>query len=294
MTGKPRGKNRGRVKLAFVLIALTGIAFIALLSKQQGLIFTADPDDSKLNFERTWRYALTRFGATLPGTPDLDNLPRRLQDAGLTEGAPIFMRVFKREFEVELWMKRGDRFHLFTTYPICRYSGWLGPKLKTGDKQAPEGIYTVDAKQLNPNSRWHRSFNLGYPNQFDREHDRTGSFLMVHGGCSSIGCYAMTNDVITEIWQLVTAALNGGQRRFQVQVFPFRMTEQALALRKNHRWAGFWRQLKRGHDLFEETKIPPRTSICRKTYVFLPGRSGSDGSSKVRKSCRGVKDLVKM
>ena len=99
------------------------------------------------------------------------------------------LRIFKREFELELWMKREDRFHRFAVYPICRWSGDLGPKLAQGDWQAPEGFYTVDAKALNPTSRWHRSFNLGFPNLFDRTHQRTGNYLMVHGGCSSTGCF---------------------------------------------------------------------------------------------------------
>ena len=81
----------------------------------------------------------------------------------------------------------------FATYPICLWSGRLGPKLREGDRQAPEGFYTVSAEQLNPNSRWHRSFSLGFPNAFDQAHGRTGSFIMVHGGCPSIGCYAMTD-----------------------------------------------------------------------------------------------------
>ncbi len=141
----------------------------------------------------------------------------------------MFVRIFKREFELELWMMRDGRFHRFATYPICKWSGQLGPKLATGDHQAPEGFYTVDETQLNPNSRWHRSFNLGFPNAFDKAHGRTGSFLMVHGGCGSVGCYAMTNGVIDEVWKLVTAALRGGQKRFQVQVLPFRLTDEALS-----------------------------------------------------------------
>ena len=111
----------------------------------------------------------------LPGTPDLANLPGRLSAQGLALGAPVFIRIFKREFELELWMRRDGRFQRFAVYPICRWSGRLGPKLEEGDGQAPEGFYTVDAKALNPASRWHRSFNLGFPNAFDRAHARTGS-----------------------------------------------------------------------------------------------------------------------
>jgi hypothetical protein len=147
----------------------------------------------EIEAERSRRLAYVASGMRLPGTPDLEDFKGRLAAHGLAHGAPVFIRIFKREFELELWMKRDGRFHRFAVYPICRWSGGLGPKLAEGDWQAPEGFYTVDASALNPNSRWHRSFNLGFPNALDRAHGRTGSYLMVHGGCGSIGCFAMTD-----------------------------------------------------------------------------------------------------
>ena len=132
--------------------------------------------------------------------------------------------MFKQESELELWMKNGERMALFQTYPICRWSGRLGPKLKIGDKQAPEGFYRIGRAQLNPNSRWHRSFNIGFPNAFDRAHRRTGTYFMVHGGCSSAGCYAMTNAQVDDIYRLVEAALAKGQKAVDMHAFPFRMT----------------------------------------------------------------------
>jgi len=244
-----------------------------------------DAERAWIGIERHWRSLLAANGVTLPGTPDLANLDRRLAAHGLAAGNPIFMRIFKREFELELWMMRDGRFHRFATYPICKWSGELGPKLKTGDRQAPEGFYTVDAKALNPNSAWHRSFNLGFPNTFDRAHGRTGSFLMVHGGCGSIGCYAMTNPVIDEIWRLVTSALNKGQPRFQVQVFPFRMTERNLARHEGSPLAPFWASLKPGYDLFEASQTPPKVTVCGKRYAFAAGAEGSDGSLPVEAGC---------
>jgi murein L,D-transpeptidase YafK len=224
-------------------------------------------------------------GAPLPGTPDLDDLGGRLAAHGLVLGAPVFIRIFKYEFELELWMKRDDRFHRFAAYPICRWSGELGPKLVQGDSQAPEGFYTVDAKALNPTSRWHRSFNLGFPNALDRAHQRTGSHLMVHGGCSSTGCYAMTNPVIDEIWRIVTAAFKGGQRRFHVHVFPFRMSAENLNLRTHMRWAEFWRDLKPGHDAFEASQLPPRVWVCQGRYAFSSSVPSSDGSHEIEARC---------
>jgi murein L,D-transpeptidase YafK len=214
----------------------------------------------------------------LPGTPDLGALDARLKEKNLKRGDAVFLRVFKNELELELWMQQGEGFVLFATYPICYWSGRLGPKLRQGDKQAPEGFYAVSKGQLNPNSRWFRSFNVGFPNALDQSHGRTGSYLMVHGGCSSVGCYAMTNPVMGEIWELVTAALDKGQGSFGVHIFPFRPTQARLAAYDDHPWAGFWRDLKPGYDLFEATRIPPRISVCQKRYAAEAGAPGSTGS----------------
>jgi murein L,D-transpeptidase YafK len=224
-------------------------------------------------------------GQTLPGTPDLSNLSARLAAQNQKLGDPIFIRIFKREFELEMWMKRGDKFELFATYPICMWSGGLGPKIKQGDKQAPEGFYTVDSTALNPNSAYHRSFNLGFPNAFDRAHERTGTFLMVHGDCRSIGCYAMTDGVIDEVWSLLTSALGAGQKRVQVQVFPFRMTETNMSLHAANPNIGFWQQLREGHDAFMRDHVPPNVSVCDGRYAIRPGNKGNDGSAPIDVSC---------
>ena len=230
------------------------------------------------------RYHLAT-GKALPGTPDLTRRKARLKALGVKLGAPVFIRLFKREAKLELWLMKGDKFVLFDSYPICRFSGRLGPKQKTGDKQAPEGFYTVSKAQLNPNSRWHRSFNLGYPNLYDRQHGRTGSFLMVHGGCSSIGCYAMTNAVITEIWDFITAALKAGQKRIHVHAFPFRLTALNMYLHGANRWAPFWRDLKAGYDLFEATHLPPRIAVCNGRYVVAEGKPSDRGATALIRGC---------
>jgi murein L,D-transpeptidase YafK len=267
--------------LRFVLlIACAAIALFALTAR-------VDWDAVRIEVERSRRVAYLAIGAPLPGTPDLAALDSRLAAHGLTLGAPLLIRIFKLEFEMELWMKHGDGFRLFATYPICRWSGTLGPKLGEGDRQAPEGFYTVDAKALNPHSRWHRSFNLGFPNVLDQAHGRTGSYLMVHGGCASIGCYAMTDPVIDEIWRLVTAALKRGQRRFHVHIFPFRMTEENLAQRGNRPWSGFWRDLKPGYDLFETTRLPPGISVCQGRYVVSPGSTDA-ADAAIDSVCRSA------
>ena len=156
-------------------------------------------------------------------------LEARLERGGFAAGDAVFIRIFKEEAILELWLERSGRYERFETYPICRWSGELGPKLKEGDGQSPEGFYEVRLESLNPNSRYHLSFNLGFPNAFDRAHARTGSYLMVHGGCSSVGCYAMTNPGIDEIYRLTEAALQAGQDAVAVHIFPFRMTEERMA-----------------------------------------------------------------
>ena len=270
----------GRTRKAWLVLALLAAA------ASIGLILLRwDWEHVQIEAERARRLAYAVSGARLPGTPDLDDFKGRLAAHGVALGAPVFVRIFKREFELELWMKRDGRFHRFAVYPICRWSGGLGPKLAEGDWQAPEGFYTVDAKALNPSSRWHRSFNLGFPNAFDRAHRRTGSYLMVHGGCASIGCYAMTNAVIEEIWRVVTAALKQGQPRFHVHIFPFRMTEDNLARRSHARWVTFWRDLKPGYDAFEVAQLPPRITVCEGRYVVLPAPADADGSSEIIARC---------
>jgi murein L,D-transpeptidase YafK len=189
--------------------------------------------------------------------------------AGFSLGDEAYLRIFKREHLLEVWMKASDgRFQLFRSYPICKYSGQLGPKLAEGDRQAPEGFYRVSKQQLNPNSRHHLAFNIGFPNALDQELGRTGSFLMVHGGCTSVGCYAMTDEQIDEIYAVVEAALEGGQGEVDVSIFPFRMTDTALRATAGSEWSPFWQNLKEGFDLFERDGAPPAVAACNGSYVF--------------------------
>jgi murein L,D-transpeptidase YafK len=186
----------------------------------------------------------------------------------MTTDQPIFVRIFKEESELEIWKQRADgRFYPFKTYPICNWSGELGPKTKQGDKQAPEGFYTVTRDQMNPNSQFHLAFNLGYPNAYDRAHRRTGEFLMVHGKCKSAGCYAMTDALIEEIYALSREAFIGGQDSFEVHAFPFRMTAENMARHKDSPHIAFWQTLKEGYDHFELTRQPPSVAVCERRYL---------------------------
>jgi murein L,D-transpeptidase YafK len=200
---------------------------------------------------------------------DRTRLHADLASAGFSLGDEAFVRIFKREHVLELWMKGDDgRFQLFRAYTICNYSGGLGPKLAEGDRQSPEGFYRVARAQLNPNSRHHLAFNIGFPNALDKDLGRTGSFLMVHGGCTSVGCYAMTDAQIDEIYAVVEAALDRGQREVDVAIFPFRMTETALQANARSEWTPFWQNLKQGFDLFERDGAPPKVAACNGSYVF--------------------------
>jgi len=196
-------------------------------------------------------------------------IKKALADEGFTFGQPVFMRIFKTEKQLELWIKEDKTYRLYKTYDVCTFgSGGLGPKLKEGDGMAPEGFYFVRAKQFNPYSSFHLSFNLGYPNTYDRTHKRTGSALMVHGSCVSIGCYAMTDPLIEEIYLISEAALKNGQAFFRVHIFPFRMTNMGMNLVKNSKWYDYWLNLKTGYDYFEKHKLPPNVRVQNKKYVF--------------------------
>jgi murein L,D-transpeptidase YafK len=187
---------------------------------------------------------------------------------GMTAEAPIFIRIFKEESELEVWKQRADgRFYHFKTYPICNWSGDLGPKIKQGDKQAPEGFYSITAQQLNPNSNYHLAFNLGFPNAYDRVLNRTGDFVMIHGQCRSAGCYAMTDALIEEIYALGRDSIRSGQKSIPVHAFPFRMTESNLARHANSPWKAFWATLKEGYDYFETTRLPAEVAVCERKYV---------------------------
>ncbi len=187
----------------------------------------------------------------------------------MAPGAPILIRSYKKESVLEVWKQtREGRYALLKSFPICRWSGQLGPKRRQGDRQSPEGFYSITPRQMNPNSAYHLSFDTGYPNAFDRVHGASGSALMVHGICSSAGCYAMTNQQIGEIYALARDALAAGQGAFQMQAYPFRMSAQNMALYRADPNIDFWRQLKEGSDHFEATAQEPRVSVVGARYAF--------------------------
>ena len=201
--------------------------------------------------------------------PITGELLAEMAKKGITPADPIMVRIHKKESELELWKRdRTGQFALLKIYPMCRWSGQLGPKKREGDRQAPEGFYTVTPDLMNPRSQYYLSFNLGYPNALERAQGFTGSALMVHGACTSAGCFAMTDKGIAEIYAVAREAFTAGNPSFQVQALPFRMTTENMAMHRSSPHASYWRNLKEGIDHFEATRTPPTVAVCERRYVF--------------------------
>jgi murein L,D-transpeptidase YafK len=217
--------------------------------------------------------------ATKELSPELLSLLHKWK---MPEHSPIILRIFKEEAELEVWKQdTTGRFHILKIYPICRWSGDLGPKLHEGDRQTPEGFYSITPKLMNPNSNFYLAINIGFPNAFDKANDRDGSFLMIHGDCASSGCYAMTDEQISEIYSLARDTFLGGQPSFQVQAYPFRMTPANLARHRTNPNMTFWKMLKIGNDHFEATHLQPKVDVCNRGYVFDAEQSPNSSQALV-------------
>jgi murein L,D-transpeptidase YafK len=245
--------------------------------------------------------SVTTAGNALSNTLTLQ---AELAQAGVTMGSPVYLRIFKSngkdgafrtigsvqgEWEerwipnlkrawVELWMQGKDgSYQLLKSYPVCTYTGNLGPKRVADDKQAPEGFYTIQSAGMNPNSAYYRSMDIGYPNAYDRLQHATGSQIKIHGMCISGGCFTMgepqreEHQHMEELYTLVKAAHAEGQTQVPVHIFPFPMTEENLDLHANSNWIQFWTLLKPAYDLFERDHIPPQVHLLDGEYVITPG-----------------------
>jgi len=223
------------------------------------------------------------------------SLVAEMSKKSMSPASPILVRIFKQESELEIWKRdRSGKFALLKTWPMCRWSGKLGPKTTAGDRQAPEGFYHVNVNMLNPNSQYYLSFNLGFPNRLEAALGYTGDSLMVHGACSSSGCYAMTDEGVAEIYAVVREALKGGQSSFQVQAFPFRMTPQNMAKYRGDPNFAFWTDLKRGYDFFEVTRQQPKVSYCGRRYVFNTEFEGGEPSDPLAACPPAVNEMSPM
>lgn len=183
-------------------------------------------------------------------------------------GTPVYIQIFKEERTLELYGKIGNEYRLLDSYRICNFSGGLGPKRRQGDFKSPEGFYSVGLSQLKPDSRFYRAINVGFPNEFDRQQGYEGKYLMIHGSCVSVGCYAMTDTYIEDIYNYVEAALRNGQARVGVSIYPFRMTDSNLQRHRNSVYASFWQQLQPGYREFVQHRVPPAISVTGGRYVL--------------------------
>jgi murein L,D-transpeptidase YafK len=270
---------KARAALALRCLARAAAISLAVWSAPTYAVVIELKDVASDRVERQRAEAIGQL--PLDGTPNISQLSERLAAKKMAMGNHMLIRVFKSSSELEVWMRTGDRYELFATYPICNWSGTLGPKMNEGDKQSPEGVYTVTSRQLHLIGRHPRSLNLGFPNALDRQMSRTGSYILIHGGCGSVGCFAMTNPVIEEVFSLASAALNkGSQDAVQVHVFPFRMTEERLKAYSLNEWYDFWRNLKDVSDSFERTHQPPRVTVCEGRYWVEDGAGAEEVASQ--------------
>lgn len=200
------------------------------------------------------------------------DLAKEFAEKGLKLGSPVFLRVYKQTSEMELWVLQGPRYELFKTYKICRWSGGLGPKFYEGDRQSPEGLYRITASDLIVNRRWVRAMNINYPNNFDHLNGRGGSGILIHGGCGSIGCFAIQNENVQEVYGAVRAALRNSQAYVPVLALPFRFSALAPEKEDTLHMSEFWSDLRRADLLFERDRLPPTAWICDGRYYFADRR----------------------
>lgn len=192
-------------------------------------------------------------------------MEKELKSVGFKTGNPVYIRIFKEEHILEIWIKDNSKYRLFKTYPVCYFSGGAGTKMRINDGKSPEGFYTITPRQLNPVSHYHLAMNIGYPNQLEKLKGYTGSDIMIHGQCVSIGCYAMTDPLIEEIYTLVYQTFKAGQTVIPLHIFPFKLNADHM---KRYARSDYWNNLKTGYDLFEKNRIPPIISVVNKQYAF--------------------------
>ena len=195
-------------------------------------------------------------------------MEKELKTGGFKTGNAIFIRIFKEEHLLEIWIKDHDKYRLFKTYPVCYFSGGPGTKTRMNDGKSPEGFYTIAPRQLNPVSHYHLAINIGYPNQLEKIKGYTGSDIMIHGQCVSIGCYAMTDPLIEEIYTLVYKTFEAGYTVIPLHIFPFKPNTDHMKRYAGSGEFNYWSNIKTGYDLFERKRIPPAVSVVNKRYAF--------------------------
>jgi murein L,D-transpeptidase YafK len=221
-----------------------------------------------------------------------NSLAAKFEEKGLTLGSPVFLRVYKQTSEMELWVQQGPRYIHFKTFGICRWSGGLGPKMYEGDRQSPEGLYHITTADLIVNPRWDRAMNINYPNSFDVVNGRSGSGILIHGKCGSIGCFAIQDQNVEEVYGAVRAALFSGQAEIPVLALPFRFASVAPSVRDTLQLNEFWSDLRRADLLFERDRLPPTAWICDGRYYFADRRGDRHRHAVHLPGCKPLKAPV--
>jgi len=208
-------------------------------------------------------------------------LEAEFEEAGLQWGAPVFLRLFKARYAhdyrkaswLEVWVETQEEYKLFKDYPVCALmSSERGPKQEEHDTRSPEGFYEIYPESLAPWSVFHLAINIGYPNALDQALERTGDAIMIHGGCASVGCFAMTDEGIEDIYTIIEAALRAGQESIPVHIFPYLMdrTYNLDYLAEHDPWRGFRETLVPGYQFFVDNGRPPRVLVRNNHYDIRP------------------------
>jgi len=202
-----------------------------------------------------------------------DALKKELSAAAIKSPFKLYITAYKSEGKLEVWLQAAaqKKYQLFKTYNFCASSGTLGPKVKEGDRQTPEGFYYVNA--FNPMSNFYLSLGVDYPNSVDLRRsgkEKPGSDIYIHGNCVTIGCIPLTDEKIKEVYVLAVEAKNSGQQQIPVNIFPFKMTDGNLKkyVVQYPKQTTFWQNLQQGYAYFEKHKTLPAVSQVKGSYVI--------------------------
>jgi murein L,D-transpeptidase YafK len=194
-----------------------------------------------------------------------ETLQKFLNFSGFKPGFNLYLAAYKKEGKLEVWLKNKEeqRYKLFRTYDFCAHSGTLGPKVKEGDGQTPEGFYQIRA--FNPKSNYYLSLGINYPNAVDLARSgaqNPGTDIYIHGNCVTIGCIPLTDEKIKEVYVLAVEAKNGGQNEIPVYIFPFKMNKENMLEQKLRfpQHYGFWKTLQPAYTWFEQKRTLPEPS----------------------------------
>ena len=232
----------------------------ALKDKKHLRMWTETSANDRLSGKR--RVALARKNK-------LAVVKKLMTDAGLKwPPRQVLLRAYKHEKMMEVWAsdRRKGPLKRLANYAICSLSGGPGPKLREGDGQVPEGFYYLNF--YHSRSTFFLAMRVNYPNRRDRKLKRTGSAIMIHGNCVSIGCLAMSDERIQELWLITTAARRRG--KLAVHIFPTCELARAIKAAKDPSLAAFWTNLKQGMDLFDKDRKPRKWTVGPKGEYLFP------------------------